>query len=122
MKLRTIWLISPKYLHLSHITGTYYLGGIVGYAENSTIDNCVSDVTFSGTTNPYQRGGIAGYAKSSTFTGCVNENTVSGSYSIGGIVGYGETWLISPKYLHLSHIKRVIVVGENGHVHVHDLQ
>jgi hypothetical protein len=73
-----------------------YAGGIVGYADNTTIDNCyngssISTIAYS--LNSHS-GGIAGYA-TSNISNCYNRGSVSAyssydSYS-GGIAGYATS-------------------------------
>ncbi len=71
-------------------------GGIVGYAENTTINNCYSKVQLSdsatNTTNTRTAGGIVGTTKNCKISNCYNAGIISGTgfcYA-GGIVGYGE--------------------------------
>ena len=71
-------------------------GGIVGYAQNASIENCINENAISGTTGV---GGIAGYAYYGTqILDCNNSGSVTGNmysstnttvypYNIGGIVG-----------------------------------
>lgn len=74
---------------------SFYAGGIVGLAENSSIiDSCNSSVTLYGTS---YRGGICGVLNGSTVSFCtyigdityVNENLGYGT--IGGICGYSHS-------------------------------
>jgi len=72
-----------------NISGTQYVGGLVGYTSNSNITHC----SFSGNVNGSSTiGGLVGkfydYVKinSSTTSGTVSS---SGNY-IGGLVGYGS--------------------------------
>ena len=93
-----------------------YTGGIVGYLEDSVINECLSNVTISGLD---YTGGVVGYAKNSyisncsrflgTVTGedmvggiigrvyygtvisdCINEGAVTGNDKVGGMVGYAD--------------------------------
>ena len=68
-------------------------GGIVGYAQNASIENCRNENNITGTTGV---GGIAGYAYYGTqILSCTNSGSVTGNtydttvypYNIGGIVG-----------------------------------
>lgn len=63
-----------------------YLGGIVGYIKNGTVDNCniENDVEVKGL---IYVGGIAGNSVSSTIKNCNNKAVVSGFLTVGGIVG-----------------------------------
>ena len=73
----------------SDIRGYSNVGGIAGYARNTTITNCYNtgDVTGSGE----DVGGIAGYAYSDTIImNCYNTGSVTGSgEDVGGIAGSG---------------------------------
>ena len=62
-------------------------GSVVGYAngKNIVIENCFSYVTVTGTGRNV--GGIVGYANSTTIRNCANLGAVTGSDSVGGIIG-----------------------------------
>ena len=66
-------------------------GGIVGYADGGTIENCgnLCEVEVRGS---YPGGGIVGFASGLTITGCYNAGKVSKGDGMrgGGIVGKGE--------------------------------
>jgi len=74
--------------------GNGYVGGIVGYAEYTTINNCYNDATLT-STKATKMGGIVGYAYGSsstktTISNCYNLGKVSSSYTsayLGGIAG-----------------------------------
>ena len=62
-------------------------GSVVGYAngKNIVIENCFSYVTVTGTGRNV--GGIVGYANSTTIRNCANLGAVTGDSSVGGIIG-----------------------------------
>ena len=62
-------------------------GSVAGYAygKDIVIENCFSYVTISGTGRNV--GGIVGYANSTTIRNCANHGAVTGSDSVGGIIG-----------------------------------
>jgi putative cell wall-binding protein len=66
------------------VIGKGWVGGIVGQAANSTIDNCVNKATVQGTVNS---GGIAGFAFwASVIQNCSNKGSISGTqHYTGGI-------------------------------------
>lgn len=73
----------------------YYVGGIVGYASSTTIENCSASATINTTTDK-PVGGIAGYALncnsaySRYISGCYSEGTITNTSfdnRTGGIVG-----------------------------------
>jgi len=68
------------------ITGRKYVGGLVGYLENSEISNCFVSIDIVGTGNDpllpqVYVGGLAGFGKGSI---------IQGSYSAGKVTGYRE--------------------------------
>ena len=70
-----------------------YVGGIIGYAENTEIIECAVAGPETGTSQVEGRsyvGGIAGYAVASIITGGSNAAKVGGSSFTGGIIGQGE--------------------------------
>ena len=67
------------------ISGKEYVGGIVGYARNSTISNCQTNVTISASN---YCGGIAGYGDSSRIQRCYSNAYITASTNTGGILGY----------------------------------
>ncbi len=77
-------------------SGMVYAGGIVGYADSTTFENCYigsGTITASGASYSYA-GGIVGFAVDSSISGCgidpsviVNANNSAYTYA-GGIVGY----------------------------------
>ncbi len=73
------------------VSGKNYVGGIVGFAENSQIVNCNNSATVLGTENSV--GGIAGKALDSTITNVKNNGNVTGVSKIGGV--FGEIFLSS---------------------------
>ena len=65
----------------------YQVGGIVGYAENANITNCVNNAKIQGTESV---GGIVGYAKNTDITSCINYGDISSllvGNGIGGVCG-----------------------------------
>jgi hypothetical protein len=69
----------------------FYVGGIVGYTTNGTIDHCTNKTTISVTANSEcDAGGIVGYS-GGTVRNCANTGSVAGNSSyeayVGGIVG-----------------------------------
>ena len=79
-------------------TTTGYTGGIIGYADNSTVENC----SFSGTINGgYEVGGIIGRGMTTTIKNChlKKGSTVTGSYYAGGIAGRISTDIVTPSYI-----------------------
>lgn len=74
-----------------------YVGGIVGYASNTTINDCTNNATIMGYAYSSavrgtlsRAGGIAGaIGGTSTITNCTNNKQVTGRWAVGGIVGIG---------------------------------
>jgi len=83
------------------VTGTYYVGAIVGYSSYGTvIRNCVSEATVTGTSKGSGTSGVGGIAGSiaagteTSIENCVNKGdviaeftTLASTVSYGGIVG-----------------------------------
>ena len=74
-----------------------YIGGIVGYAEASTISGCYNSGNISVAATPlslqsWRLGGVVGYAEASTISGCYNSGNLSGTGNINlymaGVVGF----------------------------------
>ena len=77
--------ISNFSLTSGSILGNKYVGGIVGYSNSSSIQNCISDISVEGYT---YTGGIVGSAGDSDILSCASTLAVFGSSSqIGGIAG-----------------------------------
>ena len=67
------------------LTGQNYVGGIVGYQNNSSIANCY----VTGNVNGYQNvGGLAGYQiNNSSIANCYVAGNVNGYQNVGGLAG-----------------------------------
>ena len=59
-------------------------GGIVGYADSSTIENCTNRCTVTGR---WYAGGIVGWSADSDIIGCANFGNISSPFRSGGICG-----------------------------------
>lgn len=70
----------------SVISANKYVGGIVGYARNRTfIHGCANHAQIEG--NGECVGGICGYLQQSTIQECFNSGRIQGNEKVGGIVG-----------------------------------
>lgn len=78
------------------ITGENYVGGVVGYADNTSITRCnVSGLV----TMRQQVGGIAGYAtNASSISYCTVSANITAKVTAGGIVGFNDASTISLCY------------------------
>jgi len=80
-------------------SGRNYTGGMVGYAENTKIDDSyVSGGTLFALS---YCGGLAGYqtpGTNSIITGCYNTCTVSGNNYVGGLLGYSDQGTVRNSY------------------------
>lgn len=68
------------------------VGGIIGNANNASVQGCENNAEISGGTNV---GGIVGHAYNSDITHCTNYANISGQYgaNIGGVVGtFQDFW------------------------------
>ena len=78
--------ISGITVNSGSINGTTDVGGIVGYANETNITNCVNRIPIVGSGDI---GGIIGYGvRNTSVTNCANYGDGKGNYYIGGIVGY----------------------------------
>ena len=82
--------------------GSIYIGGIVGYAQSSTITSCTNSgsVSATSTNSSAYAGGIVGNAYSFTITNCTNSGSVSATSTnssafAGGIVGNADSSIIT---------------------------
>lgn len=79
--------------------GSRHIGGIIGYGKGSTrISNCTNTSSLAGT---YNVGGIAGYLEDSSITNSGNSGNLpapQASGSVGGIVGFTRDGQISTCY------------------------
>lgn len=79
-----------------HVSGTIYasnvsamIGGIVGVADESKIENCSADVIVTGR-NGSQVGGFGGWILDSEIKNCTAKGTIDGKWSLGGFAGAAE--------------------------------
>ena len=68
----------------SYVRGNEFVGGICGWNNGGTLQNCHNAGTVSGTTNV---GGVCGKNYSGTVDGCYNSGTVSAGFYVGGVCG-----------------------------------
>ena len=85
-------------------------GGIVGYADSSTIENCTNRCTVTGR---WYAGGIVGWAANTTITGCANFGniSISGINCVGGICGYLSSYASDETSTNFSTIRDCYNVG-----------
>ena len=69
-----------------NITGSFYVGGVVGYNFGGTVIACTSSGSVSGSTYV---GGVVG-DNYGTVTACTASGSVKGSSNVGGVVGYNS--------------------------------
>ncbi len=79
-----------------NFTGNYYVGGVIGYAYQSTVSNC----SFSGAINGTQYvGGLIGFTNSSTIVSeCSSSGSVTGNQDVGGLIGYFSASTINKSF------------------------
>ena len=68
----------------SSIDSSLYAGGIVGFANGGSVQNCVNKAKIQ---NASSAGGIAGNVQNTSFIGCVNFGEIIGTHYSAGIVG-----------------------------------
>ena len=71
------------------VSGSSYIGGVVGRNNGGTIENChnTATVSESGSGNDIRIGGVVGWNDKGTVKNCSNTGKVSGEGSVGGVVG-----------------------------------
>ncbi|MFR9619657.1 MAG: GLUG motif-containing protein [Rikenellaceae bacterium] len=79
----------------SEVTSIYggdnYIGGVVGAIDNSTISNCSNSSTINGACSSLESiGGVVGFVRGSTASGCYNSGTIYNTGNCGGVVGRSE--------------------------------
>lgn len=98
-------------LNSGNIVGTNNVGGILGYARNSIVRNCVNGATLQGISNI---GGIVGYMYDNVdLVACINSgniNAVSANY-IGGIAGCMEENSTMEYCLNSGSLRGLRIVG-----------
>ena len=98
------------------IISSYHTGGITGYLNGGTIENCVNNVEITNSATNGTTGGIVGYVENSTATikNCVNmAKVVSTKSTVGGIVGAtGDTSNVSiSKCINMGEISALSIVA-----------
>ena len=77
------------------VSGSQYVGGLVGYNNSGSISNCYSTGAVSGSAC---LGGLVGYNNSGNISNCYSTGTVSGGNEVGGLVGHNDNGNISDCY------------------------
>ena len=102
-------VVSPTYRNI-------YVGGIAGYSDSTTFNNCDITGSITGSSNGYV-GGIVGQAIiDTTISDCNNKGTVSSispddSAGVGGIAGYASSTIIS----HCDNIGNLFATARNAY-------
>lgn len=76
----------------AEINGKSETGGIIGYTDNSAIQNCTNNGVVKGADNV---GGIVGKICAGTISACENTKEVTAVSAIGGIVGFATSLTIN---------------------------
>lgn len=76
----------------AEINGKSETGGIIGYTDNSAIQNCTNNGVVKGADNV---GGIVGKICAGTISACENTKEVTAVSEIGGIVGFATSLTIN---------------------------
>ena len=80
-------LLSSCYVRGGSVSGDIWIGGLVSYVEQSTIDSCYSTAEVSG---KRYVGGLAAYNDRGTITNCHTISNITGENFAGGLAGYNE--------------------------------
>jgi hypothetical protein len=82
---------------LMSLTGSYPVGGLVGFVETSDVSNCYATGTV--TSPAYDVGGLVGVLyNESTISNSYATGSVTGESSVGGLVGYLESSTVTNSY------------------------
>ena len=94
----------------SSVTGTNYVGGLVGWNDSSTFNNAYSTGNVSGTNYV---GGLVGYNRNfSTISNAYATGIVSGTNNyVGGLVGWNDSSTISNAYYATGSVNGADYVG-----------
>ena len=79
--------LSRCYVSGGSISGDVWVGGLVSYIEEGTIDHCYSTAEVSG---KHKIGGLVGHNSWGTITNCYTISNVTGDNRAGGLVGHNE--------------------------------
>ena len=93
--IKNLGIVGSSSFTIGNASSYAYVGGLIGYANNTIVDNCYNMENISATSYfSYCFGGIVGYISGSTTTinNCYNTGNISSTanssqYSSGGIVG-----------------------------------
>ncbi|WP_244464859.1 MBG domain-containing protein [Martelella endophytica] len=77
------------------VTGSFYVGGLVGYNYDGTIGNAYATGSVTGR---HRVGGLVGYSHSGTISNAYASGSVTGLDGVGGLVGYNASGTISNAY------------------------
>ena len=69
------------------VSGSKYVGGLVGHSWYSNISNCYSTGTVSGGSNSWAVGGLVGHEYQGSISNCYSTGAVNGSKYVGGLAG-----------------------------------
>ncbi len=81
------------------VSGGTSVGGLVGYNQLSTIQNCYSLCSVIGDSKGSRVGGLVGYNfNNSPVTDCYATGNISGNNEVGGLIGKNQTTIIANCY------------------------
>ena len=81
--IKNIRLMGPK----SSITGSYHVGGLVGYNYKYSIINCYTEANVTGEENI---GGLVGYSAGLVLSSCAAGEVKGTGRAVGGLIGRGK--------------------------------
>jgi len=88
---------SNSFVNIKNTNGSWSVGGLVGDAEKSQIENSYSEGYIDAISNS---GGLIGYAKQTRIKNCYSTVYVSQSENSGGLVGNGKDLTFISSYYH----------------------
>ncbi|MET3290915.1 UNVERIFIED_CONTAM: uncharacterized protein YjdB [Brevibacillus sp. OAP136] len=76
------------------VSGTNYIGGLVGYQSSGSVSDSYSSATVTGS----YTGGLVGYQDNSSISNSYATGLVTGGYMIGGLVGGSPTGIVTSSF------------------------
>ena len=83
----------------SYLSGYDYVGGVLGYSDESLVSNCYNTGSVSGDDRV---GGVVGCSSEWRIICCYNTGNISGCDYVGGVVGYATSYKWGNYYITVS--------------------
>jgi hypothetical protein len=101
-----------------NVTGSKYVGGIVGMSTNrvSNMSDCTNNghITATGGNAGGIAGRLVGYSSAITISNCKNTGTIEGAGTVGGLAGYTKSNEKTLTYLNCSNSGSIISTDDGA--------